>query len=134
MDVQGGTGSVKLEVSYLEKKVLSLEDSGVWRVRREVYIGDLVRVEKCDTCRVFAMRTIRTPDAVPRPEAARRIGHPFITPLEFVFKSPKGLCLLSPVANSGHLFSYLRRERRFKDDRAKVCAAELTCALEYLHN
>ncbi len=134
VDLQGGTGSVKLKVSYVEKKVLPLEDWNVWRIRREVRFGDLVRVEKRDTSRVFAMRTIRTAYAVLGPEAVRRIEHPFIAPLEFVFESPEGLRLLSPVASGGHLFSYLQRERRFSVDRAKVYAAELTCALEYLHS
>lgn len=139
VDVQGGTGRVNLEVSYLEKKVLPLEDSDVWRVCREVRFGDLVRVEKSDTDRAFAMKTIRTPDTMPSSETVHHlcsafpIKHPFIAPLEFVFKSPKGLSLLSPLASGGHLFSHLQRKRRFEVDRARIHSAELTCALEYLH-
>ena len=79
----------------------------MWRVRREFRFSDLVYVEKGDTCRAFAIRTIRTPNAVLRPEAVRRIEHPFIAPLELFFKSPERLRLLSLVASSGHLFSYL---------------------------
>lgn len=109
VDVQGGTGKVKLEVSYVKKKVPPLEDSKVWKVCREVRFGELLRVQKSDTDRTFAMRTIRTPDAVLGSETIDHfhpflIEHPFIAPLEFIFKSPKGLSLLSPLASGGHLF------------------------------
>jgi serum/glucocorticoid-regulated kinase 2 len=134
LDVQDGTGGVELEVSFLGKRVPPLEDRGVWRARREIRFGDLVRVDKCDSNRVFAMRIIRTPDAVLGPELTRQLKHPFIAPLEFAFTSPEGLSLLSPVANGGHLFSYLQRERRFEVDKARRYSAELTSALEYLHS
>ncbi len=65
---------------------------------------------------------------------AHQIKHAFVAPLEFVFKSPEGLSLLSPVASGGHLFSYLQRERRFHVDKARIYSAELTCGLEYLHS
>ncbi|KAG7292896.1 hypothetical protein NEMBOFW57_002941 [Staphylotrichum longicolle] len=138
VDVEDGTGQLRLEVSFLERDVPPLGDSGVWSgvwsVRREVRLGDLVRVEKCDTNRTFAMRTIRAPDTVPCPETVCRIEHPFVAPLEFALESPQGLSLLSPVASGGYLFSYLQRERRFELDKAKMYIAELTCALESLHS
>ncbi len=136
VDVEDGTGQLELGVSYLEKNVPPLGDWDVWTVCREVRFGDLVRVKKRDTNRTFAMRTICTPDAVPcpEPETVRRIEHPFVAPLEFALESPEGLSLLSPMASGGHLFSYLQRERRFDLDKAKIYAAELTCALESLHS
>ncbi len=53
VDVQGGTGRVELQVSYLEKKVLPLEDRAVWHVCQEVCFGDLVRVKKSDPDRIL---------------------------------------------------------------------------------
>lgn len=139
VDVQDGTGQVSLDVCYLEKVVPTLEDAGVWNVRRVVRLGNLVRIEKKDTNRTFLMRTIISASAVTDHETAEslrsrlRIEHPFIAPLEFVFRSPGGLSLLSSLASGGHLFSYLQRERCFEVGRAKMHSAEFICAIEYLH-
>jgi len=35
--------------------------------------------------------------------------------------------------NGGELFTYLRKEQRFSDDRTKIYAAEMVEALAYLH-
>jgi serum/glucocorticoid-regulated kinase 2 len=134
LDVQDGTGKVEIQVSYQEENVPPLEDSGVWRVRRDYRFGDLVRVEKRDTNRAFAMRTIRTPDAVLGSDLVHKLKHPFLAPVEYAFSSPEGLSLLSPVANGGHLFPYLQKERRFEVDKARLYSAELTSAMEYLHS
>lgn len=119
--------------AYLEGEVPPLEDSRVWRVCREVRFGDLVRIEKSDTCtdRAFATRTLRTPYAMlPSSKTAFPIQHPFIAPLEFVFKSPERLSLLSPLASGGHIFCDLQRERHFGVDKARIYSAELIRALE----
>ncbi|KAH8891256.1 kinase-like protein, partial [Thozetella sp. PMI_491] len=139
VDVQRGTGKVEIKVSCSEERTPPLDDPKVWTVRRDLQLGDLLPVEKKNTDRVFSMTTIRANDAVVGFPADHRlfsrthIEHPFISPLEFVFKTPEGLSLLSPLASGGHLFSYLQRERQFGVDRAIIHAAELTCVLEYLH-
>jgi serum/glucocorticoid-regulated kinase 2 len=138
VDVQNGTGKVLLEVSYVEKEILPLEDWKIWRVSEEVNTGDLVHVKKEDTKRSYAMQTIPIDEEVPGLDLAyslcSRVEHPFIAPLKFAFKSSKGLSLLSALANGGHLFSHLQRERHFDVDIARFYAAELVCALEYLHD
>ncbi len=132
LDVQDGTGRIRLEISYLDNKIPPLEDSGVWNVCEEIHFGDLIRVQKRDTDRAFAMTTICTPNSMMEIKTVQDfhalcpIDHPFIAPLEFVFKSSKGLSLLSPIAGGGHLFSYLQRELRFGIERARAYAAELS--------
>lgn len=83
------------------------------------------------------MKTIPTAEIVPGSDLAHslcsRVEHPFIAPLKFALKSSEGLSLLSGLANGGHLFSHLQRERRLDVDIARFYAAELVCALEYLH-
>ncbi|KFZ11363.1 hypothetical protein V502_07584 [Pseudogymnoascus sp. VKM F-4520 (FW-2644)] len=138
VDVQNGTGKVQLGVSYLEKEVLPLEDWKMWRVFKDDDTGDVVHVEKKDTDRSYAMNTIPTAEVVPGLDLGHslcsRVEHPFIAPLKFALKSSEGLSLLSGLANGGHLFSHVQRKRRLDVDIAKFYAAELVCALEYLHD
>ncbi|OBT65138.1 hypothetical protein VE03_04730 [Pseudogymnoascus sp. 23342-1-I1] len=138
VDVQNGTGRVRLEVSYAEKEILPLEDWKMWEVLEDAHTGDIVHVEKTDTGRSYAMKTIPTAGMVSRLDVEHClyscVEHPFIAPLKFAFKASNGLSLLSGLANGGHLFSRLQRERRFDVDIARLYAAELVCALEYLHD
>lgn len=132
--VRDGTGRVSVEVSYLEKKVPPLEDRGTWCIRGEIGSSDLVYVKKKDTARSYGMKTIPDVNVAPGPEIVDSLEHPFIAPLKFAFKSPKGLSLLSPLASGGQLFHHLQRALRFHVDWARFYAAELLCAMEYLHD
>ncbi|OBT56011.1 hypothetical protein VE04_03031 [Pseudogymnoascus sp. 24MN13] len=137
VDVQNGSGRVLLEVSYVAKEILPLDDWKMWRVSKEVNTGDLVYVKKEDSGRSYAMKTIPIDQKVSGLDLTyslySRIEHPFIASLKFAFKSSKGLSLLSGLADGGHLFSHLQRQRRFDVDVARLYAAELVCVLEYLH-
>ncbi|PGH07671.1 AGC/AKT protein kinase [Blastomyces parvus] len=134
--VQDGTGRLAIDISYLEKKVPPLCDTDVWCVHGEMGSSDLVYVEKRDTNRTYGMKTIPIAvlDVTPESKLAHRVEHPFIAPLKFAFKSPRGLILLSPLASGGPLSHHLQRARRFDFGRARFYAAELLCALEYLHD
>ncbi len=132
VDVQIGTGKIELGISYVAKKITPLDYRHVWRVLNEINSGDLVYVEKTDTSRSYAMATVHPVDFLIGTEMAI-LYHPFIAPIKFAFKSPEGLCLLSPLASGGNLFGHLQRERRFDNEKASLYAAELTLSLEYLH-
>ncbi|OJD24232.1 AGC/AKT protein kinase [Blastomyces percursus] len=132
--VQGGTGKVSIDISYLEKKVPPLSDTEVWCVHGEMGLGDLVYVEKLDTNRSYGMKTVpMAVDVTPESKLTHRVEHPFIAPIKFAFKSSKGLSLLSPLASGGPLYHHLQRARRFDVGLARFYAAELLCVLEYLH-
>ncbi|GAW20333.1 hypothetical protein ANO14919_098360 [Xylariales sp. No.14919] len=66
--------------------------------------------------------------------AKLEIAHPFIVPLEFSFRTPDRLSLLSPMASCGYLFSHPQKKRRFDANSSRLCAAELVCVLECLHD
>ncbi|KAL2359028.1 hypothetical protein RJZ56_008140 [Blastomyces dermatitidis] len=133
--VQGGTGKVPIDISYLEKKVPPLGDTEVWCVYGEMGSSDLVYVEKLDTDRSYGMKTIPiVVDVTHESKLTHRVEHPFIAPLKFAFKSSKGLSLLSPLASGGPLSHHLQRVRRFDVGLARFYAAELLCVLEYLHD
>ncbi|KAM0259142.1 hypothetical protein ACHAQJ_003514 [Trichoderma viride] len=89
------------------------------------YSGQAV---KKDTRQRYFMRTTPT---VRRPT---NTNHPFVAPLTLVFQSQEGLHLLSPTVGGGYLFGHLQRARCFNLERARFYAAEIICALEYLHD
>ncbi|KAK2792171.1 hypothetical protein FQN52_003939 [Onygenales sp. PD_12] len=106
--VQDGNGTLKLTASYSKKKG--------------------------DTGRSYGRKTIPLVDVTPGSEIPHNLEHPFIAPLKFAFKSPKGVSFLSPLASGGQLFHHLRRAQCFEVDQARFYAAELLCVLEYLHD
>lgn len=90
-----------------------------------------------------------------------QVNNPFIVPLKFSFQNAEKLYLVlssvrSPLLvpslrfdwkreraklvwmclsciNGGELFHHLQKEGRFSEERARLYAAELLCALEHLH-
>ena len=53
--------------------------------------------------------------------------------LYYAFQTETKLYLVIDFLNGGELFTYLRQEYRFTEERAKIYAAELVEALSYLH-
>ncbi|PHJ22686.1 agc kinase [Cystoisospora suis] len=61
------------------------------------------------------------------------IEHPFIVNLLAAFQDEKRLFLLMEYVNGGELFSHLRRRNCIPTDQARLYAAEITLAFQYLH-
>ncbi|XP_022589857.2 cAMP-dependent protein kinase catalytic subunit PRKX [Cyclospora cayetanensis] len=62
-----------------------------------------------------------------------QISHPFIVNLLASFQDEKRLFLLMEYVNGGELFSYLRKQTFMPTDQARLYAAEITLAFQYLH-
>jgi serum/glucocorticoid-regulated kinase 2 len=144
VDVQFGTGSIKLGVNYVEntKGSLKIEDFELLKVVGRGSFGKVMQVLKKDTGRIYALKTIRKAHIISRSEVAHtlaersvlaQINNPFITPLKFSFQSPDKLYFVLAFVNGGELFHHLQKEQRFDINRARFYTAELLCALECLH-
>ncbi|KAK2753396.1 hypothetical protein FQN55_003525 [Onygenales sp. PD_40] len=144
LDLQFGTGSVKVGVSFVEnrQKSLKMDDFELLKVVGKGSFGKVIQVLKRDTGRVYAMKTIRKAHIISRSEVAHtlaersvlsQINNPFIVPLKFSFQSPEKLYLVLAFVNGGELFHHLQQEQRFDINRARFYTAELLCALECLH-
>lgn len=130
LDVQDGTVQLRISLKY--------EDMNNWTLKADDFIeksrtrkgssGYSYQAVKKDTRQRY---TTRTTPIVRRPKNA---NHPFVAPLTLVFQSQEGLHLLSPTVGGGYLFHHLQRERYFNLERARFYAAEILCALEYLHD
>ena len=132
LDVQEGTGRIRIGVGYVKEKYLEI---GV--IEEVLFHGSAWR--KQDTQQVYALKTIRMADISPLSALLDnlrfQINSPFIAPLTFASQSPEGLLyLLSPFITGGHLFYYLSRDQCFEINRATFYAAEILCALDHLHD
>ncbi|KAE8151275.1 kinase-like domain-containing protein [Aspergillus avenaceus] len=144
LELQFGTGSIKVGVSFVENKQrsLKLEDFDLLKVVGKGSFGKVMQVMKKDTGRIYALKTIRKAHIISRSEVTHtlaersvlaQINNPFIVPLKFSFQSPEKLYLVLAFVNGGELFHHLQREQRFDINRARFYTAELLCALECLH-
>jgi serine/threonine protein kinase len=62
-----------------------------------------------------------------------KIKNPYIVGLHYAFQTEGKLYFLIDFLNGGELFTYLRKEQKFNEYRAKLYAAEMICAIEALH-
>ncbi|KAI1077739.1 protein kinase [Whalleya microplaca] len=143
LNVQNGTGKIRISLEYMNTGNKTLETTG-FKHLADIGRGSSGRVSlirKEDTQRPYAEKRIRTAQLISQSDSQSdivhtrdsQISHPFIVPLTLAFQAQKGLHLLSPFVNGGHLFSHLQKERCCDVDRSRFYAAEILCALEYLH-
>ncbi|KAI8367474.1 kinase-like domain-containing protein [Radiomyces spectabilis] len=62
------------------------------------------------------------------------VGFPFLVNLWGTFQDDTNLYMVMDYVPGGELFSILRRKKRFPDQIAKMYAAEVVLAIEYLHS
>ncbi|KAF7550633.1 hypothetical protein G7Z17_g5577 [Cylindrodendrum hubeiense] len=144
VDVQYGSGKIKIGVEYVETRAgkLKIEDFKLLKVVGKGSFGKVMQVRKKDTNRIYALKTIRKAHIISRSEVAHtlaersvlaQINNPFIVPLKFSFQSPEKLYFVLAFVNGGELFHHLQKEHRFDVNRSRFYTAELLCALECLH-
>lgn len=144
VDVQYGTGKLRIGVQYIENRTraLKIEDFELLKVVGKGSFGKVMQVKKKDTQRIYALKTIRKAHIISRSEVAHtlaersvlaQINNPFIVPLKFTFQSPEKLYFVLAFVNGGELFYHLQKEQRFDINRSRFYTAELLCALECLH-
>lgn len=53
--------------------------------------------------------------------------------LKYSFQTHDRLCFVMEYVNGGELFFHLSRDRVFSEDRTRFYGAEITLAIQYLH-
>ncbi|KAI0454903.1 kinase-like domain-containing protein [Xylaria acuta] len=143
-NIQSGTGQLRIGVEYVESEArkLSPGDFELLKVIGKGSFGKVMQVQKKDTNRVYAMKSVRKEKIITRNEVAHtlaersvlaQVNNPFIVPLKYTFQSPEKLYFILAFINGGELFHHLSEAGRFSVDRSRFYAAELLCALECLH-
>ncbi|ETO08774.1 hypothetical protein RFI_28606 [Reticulomyxa filosa] len=124
-------------------KSVGLHDFTLLKVIGKGAFGKVLQVRKKDTNKMYAMKILKKENVMKREQiehtkTERRvlgyIQHPFIVALDYAFQSETKLYLVLDYCPGGELFFHLGKVKRFKEDRARYYAAEITLALEYLHS
>jgi len=127
---------------HRDEERISIDDFELLCVIGKGSFGKVLQVMKKDNKKIFAMKvlrkdTIRARNQVEHTKTERnilqRFRHPFIVELHYAFQTEDKLYMVLDFVNGGELFSHLKREKRFKEERAKLYAAEVLVALGYLH-
>lgn len=91
---------------------------------------------------LYAMKTLRKAALVKRNQVGHtsteryileNINCPFLVHLKYAFQTPDKLYMVLDYMAGGEIFFWLKKEKKFAESRAKLYAAEITVALEYLH-
>jgi len=104
--------------------------------------GEVYLVQKINSNNFYAMKVIKkkkimNENLVKYVLTERRVmsemNHPFIVKLHFAFQSNSRLFLVMDYCPGGDLTDYLRKEKKFTEERAKIYIMEVILALEHLH-
>ena len=125
-----------------EKEKLTIEDFQLLKVVGRGSFGKVYMARKKDSQQIYAVKTLKK-DFIIRTnqqkntkierDIMQQITHPFVVKLHYAFQSPQSLYFVTDFLNGGELFFHLCQEIRFNEDRARFYAAEITLALEHLH-
>jgi serine/threonine protein kinase len=105
--------------------------------------ANVLLVKKKGGDEYFAMKILSKDSLIARDEVEhtrteRKIlecaTHPFLVKMHYAFQTSESLYIVMGFANGGELFSHLKKEKRFSEDRARFYAAEIALGLEYLHD
>ena len=122
---------------------VSLKNFTLIRILGKGAFAKVLEVEKEKSGSRYAMKVLKKhhvqrKNQVEHTRTERRvlatIAHPFICQLRYAFQTKQKLYLVLDFHPGGELFYHLSRRGRFREHQARVYAAEITMALEYLHN
>lgn len=124
---------------------LTIENFNLIKVLGKGAFGKVMLVSKKDdpSETLYAMKSLKKADLVKRNQVAHieterhilgNIDCPFLVHLRFAFQTPEKLYMVLDYMSGGEIFFWLKREKKFSENRARLYAAEITVALEYLHD
>lgn len=140
-DDSGEEAAADVSRDCLEDRV-GIEDFEVLKVVGQGAFGKVFQVRKKGTSDIFAMKVMRKDKIVEKNhveymkaerDILTKIDHPFIVQLKYSFQTKYRLYLILDFINGGHLFFQLYHHGLFREDLARIYAAELVSALCHLH-
>ncbi|KAI7904067.1 kinase-like domain-containing protein [Cokeromyces recurvatus] len=122
---------------------LSLHD---FEIKQTVGTGSSARVHLAksrNNNKYYAIKAINKKDLITKRQLEHannertileKVSHPFLVKLWGSFQTESHVFLVMDYIPGGELFRLIRKKKRLTEDEAKFYAAEVTLALEYLHN
>jgi serum/glucocorticoid-regulated kinase 2 len=134
-------------VDFSEYKLnskLTIEDFELLKVLGKGSFGKVMLVrKKNEDGPLYALKTLRKAALIKRNQLAhtaterfilQNIQNPFLVHLVYAFQTPDKLYMVLDYMGGGELFFWLKKDRKFSENRCKLYAAEMTLALEALHS
>ena len=142
---RGRTLSADVRIARQSRPKLAVDDFQILRRIGQGSFGQVFRVRKRDTKRIYAMKVIRksslnSPEALAQVVTERTVlaktnDCPFLVGLKFSFQSAEELFLVMDYKGGGEVFQHLQRDGgRFGEDKVRFYVAEIILALEFLHS
>eukprot|EP01129_Flabellula_baltica_P011194 TRINITY_DN4848_c0_g1_i1.p1 TRINITY_DN4848_c0_g1~~TRINITY_DN4848_c0_g1_i1.p1 ORF type:complete len:795 (+),score=169.87 TRINITY_DN4848_c0_g1_i1:16-2400(+) len=126
------------------RKDISLADFDLLKVIGRGAFGKVLLVRMISNGKIFAMKSILKKSLVNHKKEIEhtlaeravmmRLDHPFLMKLYYTFQTPDKLLYVMDYVNGGELFFHLENETCFSIERSRFYIAELSSALQYLHN
>lgn len=122
---------------------VTLEDFVMIKVIGKGSFGKVLLVRKRDTGLIYAMKVLRKENIIKRNQVEHTrterhvlgyVRHPFIVGLNYAFQTSEKLYFVLDYCAGGELFFHLGKVQRFPEHRARFYTAEITLAIEYVHN
>ncbi|QCE00813.1 serine/threonine-protein kinase AtPK2/AtPK19-like [Vigna unguiculata] len=126
----------------LNNQTIGVEDFGLLKVVGQGAFGKVYQVKRTGTSEIYAMKVMRKDKIIERNHAEyvkserdilTKVDNPFVVRLRYAFQTKYRLYLVLDFVNGGHLFFQLYHQGLFREDLARFYAAEIICAVSYLH-
>ncbi|OQR88525.1 kinase [Thraustotheca clavata] len=130
------------EITLYDTPKTCLDDFELLEVIGKGSYGKVTLVRKKDSKKLYAMKTLSKPNVkrrnqVEHTRTERRVlgltKHPYIVHLHYAFQTKQKLYFVIDYCPGGELFFHLSRMERFSESMACFYAAEITLALDHLH-
>jgi serum/glucocorticoid-regulated kinase 2 len=133
------------EFTHLNNKALKIDDFELLKVLGKGAYGKVMLCQRKndEMGTLFAMKTLRKAALAKKGQLAHTsteryvlqyLDCPFLTHLIYAFQTPDKLYMVLEYLPGGELFFWLKKEKKFKESRVQLYAAELTSALEAMHS
>ncbi|XP_075169179.1 protein kinase C iota type isoform X3 [Haematobia irritans] len=136
-------GGVKDPVDMGSQRQFSLDDFELIRVIGRGSYAKVLMVELKKTRRIYAMKVIKkalvTDDEdIDWVQTEKHVfetasNHPFLVGLHSCFQTPSRLFFVIEFVRGGDLMYHMQRQRRLPEEHARFYAAEISLALNFLH-
>ncbi|OVA13704.1 Protein kinase domain [Macleaya cordata] len=126
----------------MDVKGVGLEDFEIMKVVGQGAFAKVFQVRKKGTSEIYAMKVMRKDKIMEKNhgeymkaerDILTKVDHPFIVQLRYSFQTKYRLYLVLDFVNGGHLFFQLYRHGLFREDLARIYAAEIVLAVSHLH-